>query len=155
MSVTAAQFKDAEDRPSQLRQALVQRKAERQQAETSFVESVRLYIAASLDSLRMQTELADAVALQPAGQRDDAAADVVRSYESWLADARAILDDVRHAEQSGLPLPQGNEFRSAVRRVRVLVENSDRLRAADRHARQGDLTPAPEAFDELPRRAGA
>jgi hypothetical protein len=155
MPVTQAQFKASEERRSQLRQVLAQRKAERQRAETSVVESVRLYVSASLDSLRIQTELADAVASEFPAQRDDAAADVLHNYQNWLADAQAILDDLRHAEQSGMPLPEADEFRAAVRRVRVLVENADRLRSADRHATQGNLTPSKEAFDELRRRAGA
>jgi hypothetical protein len=134
---------------------LLQRRSERQRAEDSFAESVTLYISASLESLRIQTEMADAVAAAPAPERERQAPIVLQGYQDWLTDARATLDDVRHAEERGTPIADADDFRAAVRRIRLLVENADRLRSADRHATQGNLTPAQEAFDELRRRTGA
>jgi hypothetical protein len=155
MAATEEQLKASEERRSQLRQTLLQRKSERQRAEASFIESVKLYIAASLESLRIQTEMADTVALTSPAERERQAPLVLQGYRDWLSHARATLEDLRHAEASGTPIPDADTFQAAVRRIRVLVENSDRLRAADRHAAQGDVVPAREAFDELRRRTGA
>ena len=155
MATTEAQLKASEERRSQLRQTLLLRKSEQQRADASFAESVNLFVAASLESLRIQTERADIVAAAPAAERDHLAPVVLQGYRDWLADARTVIEDVRHVEQRGAVVPDADAFRTAVRRIRTIVDNSDRLQAADQHAAQGRVVPMREAFDELRRRTGA
>jgi ornithine cyclodeaminase/alanine dehydrogenase-like protein (mu-crystallin family) len=155
MAATEAQLKASEERRFQLRQTLLQRKSEQQRAEASFAESVNLFVAAALDSLRIQTDRADIVSAATAAERDRLAPLVLQGYRDWLSDAHMALEDVEHVEERGMIVPDADEFRAAVRRIRVLVDNSDRLQAADRHAAEGRVVPLREAFDELRRRPGA